>query len=605
MQTESEETRIQEKPIDLTSIEEGSSLSSLSGGNRVLKKGPWTVPEDAILLNYVKKHGEGNWNAVQKHTGLSRCGKSCRLRWANHLRPNLKKGSFTPEEEQLIIELHAKMGNKWARMAALVSLQILSDITGFVDLDNDDIDDIIARHNLIVLTAPSSRLPRKFSNELYFFAKKSTNMGLVVQMPGRTDNEIKNYWNTRIKRRQRAGLPLYPSNICYPVSEENQQYKNSSEYMLSDKQPNDHFQGSNFEIPDTVLNNFNATHGSLYSASSFSDVNVNSLLSQSFEPQSSTIGNSTLSYMKHSEKLYPTIPSSISDGLSTFAYMVVEPRGKQLTSILGYPCDPDPRKKNLQHCGGAIPGSRALLNGVFSAPGPILGTSDLELPSFQCTETEDSCWPPCSSTLEATDVLGNSPSETISLQSDCVSPRQSGLLEALVHEAQTISNTKKEPSIINNVDAYDLESESVNETKLESQSNPSISSLSRSAGVFSSSTSLISCGSVDECPHSNIFSNSNNMMATKIFSSHKVQERGTSFSVDFSRPGSLLGSVWLEYDSCRVREYSVLNDSFATLLGQDLCSNFKPVPVGTPSLTQGVGLDAYLWNKMPHACQMP
>ncbi|XP_042384736.1 transcription factor GAMYB-like isoform X2 [Zingiber officinale] len=513
MQTESEETRIQEKPIDLTSIEEGSSLSSLSGGNRVLKKGPWTVPEDAILLNYVKKHGEGNWNAVQKHTGLSRCGKSCRLRWANHLRPNLKKGSFTPEEEQLIIELHAKMGNKWARMAAL--------------------------------------------------------------MPGRTDNEIKNYWNTRIKRRQRAGLPLYPSNICYPVSEENQQYKNSSEYMLSDKQPNDHFQGSNFEIPDTVLNNFNATHGSLYSASSFSDVNVNSLLSQSFEPQSSTIGNSTLSYMKHSEKLYPTIPSSISDGLSTFAYMVVEPRGKQLTSILGYPCDPDPRKKNLQHCGGAIPGSRALLNGVFSAPGPILGTSDLELPSFQCTETEDSCWPPCSSTLEATDVLGNSPSETISLQSDCVSPRQSGLLEALVHEAQTISNTKKEPSIINNVDAYDLESESVNETKLESQSNPSISSLSRSAGVFSSSTSLISCGSVDECPHSNIFSNSNNMMATKIFSSHKVQERGTSFSVDFSRPG------------------------------QDLCSNFKPVPVGTPSLTQGVGLDAYLWNKMPHACQMP
>ncbi|XP_074584569.1 transcription factor GAMYB-like isoform X2 [Curcuma longa] len=503
MQNESEETRIQENPIDSPSIEEGSSLSSLSGGNRVLKKGPWTVSEDAILLNYVKKHGEGNWNAVQKHTGLSRCGKSCRLRWANHLRPNLKKGSFTPEEEQLIIELHAKMGNKWARMAAL--------------------------------------------------------------MPGRTDNEIKNYWNTRIKRRQRAGLPLYPPNICYPVSEENQQYKNSSEYMLSDKQANDHFQGSNFEIPDTVLNNFNATHGSLYSASPFSDINVNSLLSQSFEPQNNTFGNSTLSYMKHSEKLYPAIPGGISDGHSTFAYMVLEPTGKQLTSILGYPCDPDPRKKNLQHFGGAIPGSNALLNGVFSAPGPILGTLDLELPSFQCVETEDSYWPLCSSTLEATDALGNSPSETISLQSDCVSPRRSGLLEALVHEAQTISNTKKEPSIImNNVDALDLESESVNETKLESQSNPPISSLSRSAGVFSSSTSLISNGSVDEFPHSNVLSSSDNMMATEIFSSHKVRERGTSLSVDFSRPGR-----------------------------QDLCSSYKTVPVGTPSLSQGVGLDAY------------
>lgn len=92
------------------------------GGGAALKKGPWTSAEDAILVDYVNKHGEGNWNAVQKHSGLLRCGKSCRLRWANHLRPNLRKGSFTAEEEQLIIELHAKMGNKWARMAAHVSI---------------------------------------------------------------------------------------------------------------------------------------------------------------------------------------------------------------------------------------------------------------------------------------------------------------------------------------------------------------------------------------------------------------------------------------------------------------------------------------------------
>ncbi|XP_068345505.1 transcription factor MYB101-like [Pyrus communis] len=85
---------------------------------RGLKKGPWTAAEDAILIEYVKKHGEGNWNAVQKNSGLARCGKSCRLRWANHLRPNLKKGSLSPEEEKLIIELHAKFGNKWARMAS-------------------------------------------------------------------------------------------------------------------------------------------------------------------------------------------------------------------------------------------------------------------------------------------------------------------------------------------------------------------------------------------------------------------------------------------------------------------------------------------------------
>ncbi|KAL0740651.1 hypothetical protein Bca4012_082164 [Brassica carinata] len=129
----------------------GGETSTATKEARGLKKGPWTTTEDAILTEYVRKRGEGNWNAVQKNSGLLRCGKSCRLRWANHLRPNLRKGSFSPDEEKIIIELHAKLGNKWARMAS--------------------------------------------------------------QLPGRTDNEIKNYWNTRMKRRQRAGLPLYPHEI--------------------------------------------------------------------------------------------------------------------------------------------------------------------------------------------------------------------------------------------------------------------------------------------------------------------------------------------------------------------------------------------------------
>ncbi|KAG0574004.1 hypothetical protein KC19_VG227400 [Ceratodon purpureus] len=124
--------------------------SDISLDARALKKGPWTSTEDSILTSFVTKHGEGNWNSVQKHSGLFRCGKSCRLRWANHLRPNLKKGAFSAEEERTIVELHAKLGNKWARMA--------------------------------------------------------------TQLPGRTDNEIKNYWNTRIKRRTRAGLPVYPAD---------------------------------------------------------------------------------------------------------------------------------------------------------------------------------------------------------------------------------------------------------------------------------------------------------------------------------------------------------------------------------------------------------
>ncbi|KAL5219425.1 hypothetical protein ABZP36_020109 [Zizania latifolia] len=122
----------------------------------VLKKGPWTSAEDAVLVQHVREHGEGNWNVVQRMTGLLRCGKSCRLRWTNHLRPNLKKGSFSPEEELLIAQLHAQLGNKWARMAS--------------------------------------------------------------HLPGRTDNEIKNYWNTRTKRRQRAGLPVYPPEVQLHLS---------------------------------------------------------------------------------------------------------------------------------------------------------------------------------------------------------------------------------------------------------------------------------------------------------------------------------------------------------------------------------------------------
>ncbi|KAL5794093.1 hypothetical protein ACOSP7_002687 [Xanthoceras sorbifolium] len=147
-----------------------------------LKKGPWTAAEDAILMEYVKKHGEGNWNAVQKNSGLMRCGKSCRLRWANHLRPNLKKGSFSPDEERIIIELHAKLGNKWARMAA--------------------------------------------------------------QLPGRTDNEIKNYWNTRMKRRQRAGLPIYPQEVQEKAAVFHLQQQGHHHHHHHNKRPNNNSSSS-------------------------------------------------------------------------------------------------------------------------------------------------------------------------------------------------------------------------------------------------------------------------------------------------------------------------------------------------------------------------
>ncbi|KAL2924794.1 Transcription factor MYB61 [Bienertia sinuspersici] len=120
-----------------------------------LRKGLWSPEEDEKLLRHITQYGHGCWSSVPKLAGLQRCGKSCRLRWINYLRPDLKRGAFSQDEENLIIELHAVLGNKWSQIAA--------------------------------------------------------------QLPGRTDNEIKNLWNSCLKKklRQRGIDP----NTHKPLSE--------------------------------------------------------------------------------------------------------------------------------------------------------------------------------------------------------------------------------------------------------------------------------------------------------------------------------------------------------------------------------------------------
>ncbi|MED6199065.1 Transcription factor myb46, partial [Stylosanthes scabra] len=88
-----------------------NSSSSEQCNNNKLRKGLWSPEEDEKLMKYMMNNGQGCWSDVAKNAGLQRCGKSCRLRWINYLRPDLKRGAFSSHEEQLIIHFHSLLGN--------------------------------------------------------------------------------------------------------------------------------------------------------------------------------------------------------------------------------------------------------------------------------------------------------------------------------------------------------------------------------------------------------------------------------------------------------------------------------------------------------------
>ncbi|KAK4836065.1 hypothetical protein QYF36_018080 [Acer negundo] len=110
-----------------------------SVGTVLLRRGAWTEEEDKLLRKCIEIYGEGKWHQVPLRAGLNRCRKSCRLRWLNYLKPNINRGEFQPDEVDLMVRLHKLLGNRWSLIAG--------------------------------------------------------------RLPGRTSNDVKNYWNTRMKKK--------------------------------------------------------------------------------------------------------------------------------------------------------------------------------------------------------------------------------------------------------------------------------------------------------------------------------------------------------------------------------------------------------------------
>ncbi|KAL3499178.1 hypothetical protein ACH5RR_038271 [Cinchona calisaya] len=196
-----------------------------------LHKGPWSTNEDKLLTDYILANGEGQWRSLPKKAGLLRCGKSCRLRWMNYLRPGIKRGNITKDEEDLIIQLQSMLGNRWSIIAG--------------------------------------------------------------KLPGRTDNEIKNHWNTHLLRRlKKEGIEAPKKSHKSLSKKSNKEPSKKKKYKKKSK--NDHVKECSSE--STTSNSFGSLASGISTITSTSNQEQEEVVDKLVEEEAKTSQDSDISW---------------------------------------------------------------------------------------------------------------------------------------------------------------------------------------------------------------------------------------------------------------------------------------------------------------------
>ncbi|KAI3704205.1 hypothetical protein L1987_74420 [Smallanthus sonchifolius] len=540
MTSESEDVITSGDCVTSPSVDEVSTERNMVG-NDTLKKGPWTSAEDAVLVDYVNRHGEGNWNAVQKHSGLSRCGKSCRLRWANHLRPDLRKGAFTPEEERRIIELHAKMGNKWARMA--------------------------------------------------------------VELPGRTDNEIKNFWNTRTKRRQRAGLPIYPHDICFQTND-NAQTQNMVAFDTSHVEI---LPDNTFQIPAVEFKNLELNQE--FYVPNILDLPGGSL----FDLPGGSLIPDGLGSTSCNDSFHFPVPKRVrrSDSYPVFdgdpnEYFPTVDQSFEISSSY----DQNINGGDIASSSSCLfSGSHAFFNGNTSSSEPISWPQKMELPSLQFSTQMGSCNAAPSSPLPSLESV-----DTLIQQSMLIgqtkSDRDRGLLDAVLLQPQNLrtpkSNNNSEASVV----PRDIPTDSSSQPDdWEAYGGDPMSPLGNSAAsVLSEYTPHLSGSPLDE--HQSIEAISVKHEAEEFGTKQSDREDEKSNHINCSRPDYLLDSPsWFGSSSNTAaygnKDHCLVSDPIHALGDDDFGSDSDRHISGSPPF-EGLHFESTgKWDDISEICRGP